>query len=158
MAVNMFLKLDGVTGESTHKGHKDEIEVLSFSWGVAHPVPATRNERRRPGRAQASDITFTMNVGKASPTLMLACATGRHLKQGLFVIESAGEVPFAFYKATVTDVLVTSYQTGGASEIPLDSFSLNFRTVRLRETTQDPKGGAGEFVETAFDFARNRQL
>jgi type VI secretion system secreted protein Hcp len=158
MAVNMFLKLDGVTGESTHKSHKDEIEVLSFSWGVSHPVPATRNERRRPGRAQASDISFTMSVNKASPTLMLACATGRHLKQGLFVIETAGEVPFAFYKVTVTDVIVTSYQTGGASELPMDSFSLNFRTLRVRETEQDPKGGAGASVETAFDFARNRPI
>jgi len=158
MAVNMFLKLDGVAGESTHKGHKDEIEVLSFSWGVSHAVPVSHGERRRAGRAQASDISFMMRVGKASPTLMLACATGRHLKQGLFVIETAGEQPFAFYKVTVTDVLVTSYQTSGASELPMDSFSLNFRTVRLRETAQDPKGGAGDSVETAFDFARNRQL
>jgi|SRR6478735_11538610 type VI secretion system secreted protein Hcp len=159
MAVNMFLKLDGVAGESTHKGHKDEIEVLSFSWGVAHPVPVTRgNERRRAGRAQASDITFMMAVGKASPTLMLACATGRHLKEGLFVIEKAGETPFAFYKLTVTDILVSSYQTSGASELPMDSFSLNFRTVRLRETVQDAKGAPGEFVETAFDFGRNRQI
>ena len=154
----MFLKLDGVAGESTHKGHKDEIEVLSFSWGVSHPVPVANRDRRRAGRAQASDITFMMAVSKASPTLMLACATGRHLKQGLFVIEKAGETPFAFYKVTVTDILVSSYQTSGSSELPMDSFSLNVRTLRLRETTQDAKGTPGEFVEAAFDFGHNRQL
>ena len=158
MAVNMFLKLDGVAGESTHKGHKDEIEVLSFSWGVAHPVPVTHGERRRAGRPQASDINFVMRVNKSSPTLMLACATGRHLKEGLFVIETTGEAPFPFYKATLTDVIITSYQTSGGGETPIDSFSLNFRTLRLRETTPDAKGGPGESVETAFDFARNRVL
>jgi len=158
MAVNMFLKLDGIAGESAHKGHKDEIEVLSFSWGVSHAAPVAQREHRRAGRAQASDISFMMRVGKASPTLMLACATGRHLKEGLFVIETAGESPFAFYKLTVTDVLVTSYQTSGANELPMDSFSLNFRALRLRETVQDAKGEPGDSVEAAFDFARNRQL
>jgi type VI secretion system secreted protein Hcp len=158
MALNMFLKLDGVAGESTNKSHKDEIEVLSFSWGVEHAAPIARGSGRRAGRAQANDIHFTTTVGKASPTLLLACATGRHLKQGLFVIETAGEKPFAFYKVTVTDVLVTSYQTGGGGELPIDSFSLNFRTLRVRETTQDQKGGIGDSVETAFDFGHNRQL
>ena len=51
MAVNMFLKLDGITGESTNKGHKDEIEILSFSWGVAHPAPVTHGAHGRAARA-----------------------------------------------------------------------------------------------------------
>jgi type VI secretion system secreted protein Hcp len=158
MAVNMFLKLDGVAGEATQKGHKDELEVLSFSWGLAHPAQIAHTDRRRAGRVQVSDINFMMRSGKASPTLMLACATGRHLKEGLFVIEKAGEVPFAFYKVTITDVLVSSFQASGSSETPMESFSLNFRTLKFEETAQDAKGGAGATVEAAFDFARNRAL
>jgi len=159
MAVNMFLKLDGVAGEATAKGHKDEIEVLSFSWGVSHAAPIAHTDRRRAGRAQVSDINFTMRNGKASPTLMLACASGRHLKEGLFVIEKAGEQPFQFYKVSIGDVLVTSYQVGGSeSEVPIESFSLNFRKLELTETVQDAKGGIAESVEVGFDFARNRAL
>jgi len=159
MAVNMFLKLAGVAGESTHKGHEDEIEVLSFSWGVSHAAPIAHTDRRRAGRAQVSDINFTMRNGKASPTLMLACASGRHLKEGLFVIEKAGEQPFQFYKVSIGDVLVTSYQVGGSeSEVPIESFSLNFRKLELTETVQDAKGGIAESVEVGFDLARNRAL
>jgi len=159
MAVNMFLKLDGVAGEATAKGHKDEIEVLSFSWGVSHAAPIAHTDRRRAGRAQVSDINFTMRNGKASPTLMLACASGRHLKEGLFVIEKAGEQPFQFYKVSIADVLVTSYHVGGSeSEVPIESFSLNFRKLELTETVQDAKGGIAESVEVGFDFARNRAL
>jgi len=159
MAVNMFLKLDGVAGEATAKGHKDEIEVLSFSWGVSHSAPIAHTDRRRAGRAQVSDINFTMRNGKASPTLMLACASGRHLKEGLFVIEKAGEQPFQFYKVSIADVLVTSYQVSGSeSEVPIESFSLNFRKLELTETVQDAKGGIAESVEVGFDFARNRAL
>ena len=158
MAVNMFLKLDGVAGEATQKGHKDEIEVMSFSWGVSHPTAVGHTDRRRAGRAQVSDINFMMRNGKASPTLMLACATGRHLKEGLFIIEKAGEQPFQFYKLSISDVLVTSYQVSGSEEVPTESFSLNFRKLELTETVQDAKGGIAESVEVGFDFARNRKL
>jgi len=159
MAVNMFLKLDGVAGEATEKGHKDEIEILSFSWGVSHPAAIAHTDRRRAGRAQLTDISFMIRNGKASPTLMLACASGRHLKEGLFVIEKAGEQPFQFYKLSISDVLVTSYQVSGSEEeVPTESFSLNFRKLELTETVQNDKGGIAQTVEAGFDFARNRKL
>lgn len=157
MAVNMFLKLDGITGESTNKGHKDEIEILSFSWGVAHPAPVTHGAHGRAARAQPSDVSFMVRSSVASPPLFLACATGRHLKQGIFVIETAGEQPFGFYTLTLTDVLVSSFQASGSSEVPTDSFSLAFRTLRIKEIEQSPKGGIGASAEAAFDFGRNHR-
>ena len=53
MALDMFLKLDGIAGESTNKGHKDEIEVLSFSWGVSNSSEIGAQGRRR-GRSTPS--------------------------------------------------------------------------------------------------------
>jgi type VI secretion system secreted protein Hcp len=161
MAVDMFLKLDGIAGESAQKGHKDEIEVLSFSWGVSHAAPAVlHGGHGRAGRAEPSDLSFLMRTSKASPTLMLACATGKHLKQGIFVIEKAGETPFPFYTLTLTDVLVSSFQASGSDggDFPVESISLAFRTLRLKEVAQSPKGTPGDTVETAFDFGRNRRL
>jgi type VI secretion system secreted protein Hcp len=159
MAVDMFLKLDGITGEATQKGHKDEIEVLSFSWGVSHAAPAVlHGGRGRAGRAQPSDISFMMTTSKASPSLMLACATGKHLKQGIFVLEKAGETPFAFYKVTLTDVLVSSFQASGGGEVPVESVSLAFRALQFEEIQQSPKGTPGATVQAAFDFGRNHRL
>ena len=96
-----------------------------------------------PPRAQPSDVSFMVRSSVASPPLFLACATGRHLKQGIFVIETAGEQPFGFYTLTLTDVLVSSFQASGSSEVPTDSFSLAFRTLRIKEIEQSPKGGIG---------------
>ena len=157
MALDMFLKLDGIAGESTNKGHKDEIEVLSFSWGVSNSSEIGAPGRRR-GRSTPSDINFVMRSNKATPLLFKACATGRHLKQGLFVIEKAGEQPFAFYKVTLTDVLVSSFQASGSEEEVTDAFSLAFRTLRIEEIEQTPKGTPGESVAAAFDFVRRRAL
>ena len=157
MALDMFLKLDGIAGESTNKGHKDEIEVLSFSWGVSNSSEIGAQGRRR-GRSTPSDINFVMRSNKATPLLFKACATGRHLKQGLFVIEKAGEQPFAFYKVTLTDVLVSSFQASGSEEEVTDAFSLAFRTLRIEEIEQTPKGTPGESVAAAFDFVRRRSL
>jgi len=157
MALDMFLKLDGIAGESTNKGHKDEIEVLSFSWGVSNSSEIGAQGRRR-GRSTPSDINFVMRSNKATPLLFKACATGRHLKQGLFVIEKAGEQPFAFYKVTLTDVLVSSFQASGSEQEVTDAFSLAFRTLRIEEIEQTPKGTPGESVAAAFDFVRRRAL
>jgi type VI secretion system secreted protein Hcp len=157
MALDMFLKLDGIAGESTNKGHKDEIEVLSFSWGVSNSSEIGAQGRRR-GRSTPSDINFVMRSNKATPLLFKACATGRHLKQGLFVIEKAGEQPFAFYKVTLTDVLVSSFQASGSEQEVTDAFSLAFRTLRIEEIEQTPKGTPGESVAAAFDFVRRRSL
>jgi type VI secretion system secreted protein Hcp len=153
----MFLKLDGIAGESTNKGHKDEIEVLSFSWGVSNSSEIAAQGRRR-GRSTPSDITFVMRSNKATPLLFKACATGRHLKQGLFVIEKAGEQPFAFYKVTLTDVLVSSFQASGSEQDVTDAFSLAFRTLKIEETEQTPKGTPGDTVTAAFDFVRRRAV
>jgi type VI secretion system secreted protein Hcp len=157
MALDMFLKLDGIVGESTHKGHKDEIEVLSFSWGVTNSSEIGAQGRRR-GRATPTDINFVMHTNKATPLLFKACATGRHLKQGIFVIEKAGEQPFPFYTVTLTDILVSSFQTGAGGEDVTDQFSLAFRTLRVKEVEQTPKGTPGDTVEAAFDFVRRRAL
>ena len=156
MALGMFLKLDGIAGESTNKGHKDEIEVLSFSWGVTN-ASAIGNEGRRRSRSTPTDISFVMHTNKATPLLFKACATGRHLKQGTLVIEKAGAEPFAFYKVTLTDILVSSFQTNGEEELT-DQFSLAYRTVKIEETAQTPKGTPGDTIAAAFDFVRHRAL
>ena len=160
MAVNMFLKLDTIAGESTDVNHKNEIEILSFSWGVSNS-PTLGATGAAAGKAVPSDVSFVIRSGLASPPLFLACAQGRHLKQGIFVIENAAVEspnPTDNYTLTLTDVLVSSYQSSGSSDGPFDSFSLAFRSLRLKEIADSPVGGAPKTIEAAFDFAKNIKL
>src|SRR4051812_24237645 len=78
MAAEIFAKLGDIQGESTDAHHKGEIEVLSYTWGVAHPVAAGGAVT---GRATFQNVSFTHHVDKASPKIMEACALNRRLPE-----------------------------------------------------------------------------
>jgi type VI secretion system secreted protein Hcp len=148
MAFDAFLKIDGIDGESQDKDHKGEIEIESFSWGVTNTGSAGGGGGGGSGKAVAQDFHFTTSISKASPNLMLACATGRHLQRATLTCRKAG---FEFMKIKLDDVLVSSYQTGGDAQQedrPVDQFSLNFVKIDFLYTVQR----TGEMVETTFDF------
>ena len=153
MAFDAFLKIEGIEGESTDKTHPGEIEVMSYSWGVTQTGSAGGGGGGGgAGRAVNQDFHFTTAVSKASPSLMLACATGRHFPSVLLTLRKAGGTGIEFVKIRMDDLLVSSYQTGGAAGggdvVPIDQVSLNF--VKIDFTYTQPK--TGEVVEATFDF------
>lgn len=130
--VDYFLKLAGIDGESTDAQHKDEIEVLSFSWGVSNSgTIGTVGGGAGAGKATLQDFHFVANFNKASPTLMQYCATGKHIQDAVLIGRGARGTGDEFYKVKLFDILITSYQTGGAGgdQVPTDSFSLNFAKI-----------------------------
>jgi type VI secretion system secreted protein Hcp len=159
MAFDAFLKIHDsqgnilIRGESTDKGHPDEIEIDSFSWGVTQTGSASSGSGGGAGKAVSQDFHFAAPVSKASPNLMLACATGRHFPLATLTCRKAGGTSqVEFLKIKLSDVLVSSYQTGGAAEgeapVPEDAFSLNFVKIDFLYTV----ARTGEQVETSFDF------
>ena len=80
MAADIFAKLGDIKGESLDDKHKDEIEVLSWSWGVTNAVTLAGTGAGQ-GKAHFGDLSLTHKIDKASPVLMQACATGVHLKE-----------------------------------------------------------------------------
>ena len=114
-AVDYFLKIDGISGESTDEAHKGEIEVESFSWGVSQTTTRLGSGAGA-GRAVFQDLHFTTSVSKASPVLFQKCATGQHLKEAVLTCRKAGgEQREEFLKITLSDVLVSSYQAAGSA-------------------------------------------
>ena len=109
---NLFLKIDSIAGESTDAKHKDEIEIESFSWGVSNTSGGAVGGGGGAGKAQFDDITFVARTSKASPKLFLAAAGGQHLKQALLTMRKSGEQSAEFYKVTLQDVLVSSFENG----------------------------------------------
>ena len=76
MPENIFAKIGDIKGESLDAKHKDEIEVLSFSWGVATPPPAGGGGGGGAGKPIFQDLTIVHGIDKATPALLQACATG----------------------------------------------------------------------------------
>lgn len=81
MAVDYFLKIDGIEGESRDAKHKSEIELGSFSWGETAATAPGGGGGGGAGKVSMQDFVATMRTSKASPALLLACASGQHRPQ-----------------------------------------------------------------------------
>jgi type VI secretion system secreted protein Hcp len=162
MAFDAFLKLDGIKGEVVESKHKDEIEIESFSWGVTQTGTLAFGGGGGAGKAQFQDFHFTSNTSKASPQLFIKCATGEHIKDGTLSLRKAGrEQEQVFLKITLTDVLVSSYQTGGSAggeTVPTDQFSLNFAKIEYTYTPQKPDGSLDSAVQATWDIKQNKKV
>ena len=136
-AVDYFLKIDGVDGESTDDKHKGEIDIESFSWGVTQTAPRSFGGGGGTGKAQFHDFTFTKAVSKASPVLFQACASGQHIKQAVFIGEAAGSTDRGgnqFLKYTFSDILVSSFKEGGSADLVIDAAALTYASVKTEAT------------------------
>jgi type VI secretion system secreted protein Hcp len=159
MAIDYFLRIDGVPGESLDAKHKGEIDVEAWSWGEAHPVPPGGGGAGS-GKVQMQDFNFTAKFSKASPSLMLACASGKHFKSAVLTARKAAKSQQDFLTFSLSDVLVSAYQTGGAEGevVPGDSVSLNFAKIQVEYKQLNPDGSLGASIKAGWDAKQNKQL
>jgi type VI secretion system secreted protein Hcp len=159
-AVDYFLKLDGIEGESIDERHKNEIDVLSWSWGESNNARAASGRGGAgAGKVSMQDFHFTAQSSKASPKLMLACATGQHIKEAKLTARKAGGDQQEYLIITLKDVVISSYQIGGSGgSAPVDQFSINFAQIEFEYKPQNPDGSLGDPVRAGWDVRTNRAL
>jgi type VI secretion system secreted protein Hcp len=158
VAVDYFLKIDGIPGESTHDKHKGEIDVESWSWGETHPAP-TGPVGGGAGKVQMQDLQVTARMSKASPQLMLACASGQHVKSAVLTGRRTGPGPGEFLTFSLSDVLVTAYQTGATEAgLPIDAVSLNFAKIQIEYKELQADGKLGASTKAGWDVKNNKKL
>lgn len=158
---DFFLKIDGIDGESPDAKHKNEIQLESFSWGAANHGTMQYGGGGGAGKVQFNDFNFTMKTNKAAPKLMLACANGEHIKKATLTCRKAGKEQQEFLKVDFTDLLVTSYQTGGHSSsdvIPVDQISLNFSKIEMTYKEQKADGTLGGQTKTGYNIKENKAV
>jgi type VI secretion system secreted protein Hcp len=161
MAVDYFLQIAGVEGESTDAKHKGWIDVDSWSWGETRPAAPAGGGGGGAGKVDVQDLHFTSRVSKASPKLFLACASGQHFKDAKLVGRKAGKSQQEFLTWTFTDLLVTGYQTGGTEGgevLPSDQVSLNFAKLKVEYRTQKADGSLDAPVSGGWDVKSNKQF
>jgi type VI secretion system secreted protein Hcp len=157
-STDFFLKIDGIPGESQDSQHQGEIEIDSFSWGATQQGTGAAGGGGGAGKAAFQDIHFASRVSKASVPLAIACATGQHIKKVVLTVRKAGGKQEEYYKVTLTDVLISSYQTGGsegANALPVDQFALNFADIEFEYKEQRPDGSLAAPVKARYDLKAN---
>jgi type VI secretion system secreted protein Hcp len=158
MAQDIFLKINGIDGESEDSAHKDEIEVLSWSWGVSQQSSMHAGSGGGAGRATVNDLVFAHLIDRATPNLTQYCLTGKHIDEAKLVVRKAGGTPLEYIKFTMTDVIVTAVNPSGVSESqqrPLESVSLSFAKLTQEYVVQNAQGGSGGAITATFDIKKN---
>lgn len=157
MAVDMFLKITDVKGESKDKSHSGECEIESFSWGATQLGTSSHGTGAGGGKVSMNDFHFVMRNNSASPTLFLFCANGKHLKEAKLTCRKAGGQQEDFMKVVMSDVLISSYQTGGSGggEVPMDQISLNYSKIEIEYLAQDDKGVTKSAGKKFWDMKTN---
>ncbi len=156
MAVDYFLKIDGILGEAQDKTHKDEIQVQSWSWGESNSGSMSFGGGGGTGKVAMQDFHFTMPVNKATPLLFQACANGTHIKNAILTCRKAGKDQQEFLKWTFTDVFISSYQTGG-SDSPIEQCSFNFTKIQVDYKEQEISGGLKGALTKWYDLKTQTQ-
>jgi type VI secretion system secreted protein Hcp len=156
MATDIFAKLGDIKGESLDDKHKDEIEVLSWSWGVSN-AGSQRGGGGAAGRASFQDLSFTHNIDKASPELLRGCATGQHLKEATITHRKAGKGQQEYLIVKMNDVIITSVRNGDTDAGPhVESVSLTFAKVDLEYRPVKPDGSLDAGVHFKYDIKANK--
>jgi len=157
MALDMFIKIDGIKGESTDDKHKDEINVLSWSWGMSSSG-AAQSGGGGVGKVSFKDLTITKLTDTSSPSLMLACSSGKHIKEATLTVRKAGGNPVEFVRVKLDDILVSSLDdaTSGTEPRITEQVTLNFSKVQFQYFRQKPDGSLEPVPPFNWDIKANK--
>jgi type VI secretion system secreted protein Hcp len=169
---DIFLKLNGIDGESTTKGHEKEIEVVSYDQSIDSTIPSGGGAGGGAGKATFSGVRFSKLLDSASMPIALACASGLHIAHARFAFRRA---PSDFYVVTLEDVIVThagqcattdtqsplAFETLAKSSTGaalLEEVTLNFGKIRWEYRPIGPKGTGLPPITGGWDVKANRKL
>ena len=158
MAVDMFMKIGDVAGESEDKIHKADIDVLAWSWGASNSGTTHMGGGGGSGKVNVQDLSFTKYVDASSHALLQACCEGKHHDKATLIVRKAGGTPLEYIKIEMEEVMVTSLSTGGSGgeDRLTENVTLNFAKFMFKYQPQDPKGAKlGGTKDYGFDIAAN---
>lgn len=157
MAMDMFIKIGALKGESKDKVHKEEIDVLAWSWGASNSGSAHVGGGAGAGKVNVQDLSFTKYVDKCTPDLLLAVCNGKHYPDATLIVRKAGENPVEYITIKLTEVLVTSVSEGGSGgeDRLTENVTLNFAKVSYSYKPQKADGSADTAIPMSWDISAN---
>ena len=157
MAVDMFLKIDGLEGESADDKHGKEIDVLAFSWGMNQSGSMHIGGGGGSGKVSVQDISITKYLDKASTVLMEKCCSGKHFPKATLTCRKAGDTPVEHWVIEMEEVLVSSVSSGAShgEDLMTENVSLNFAKFKVQYTPQDKTGAGTGKVFHGWDIRKN---
>jgi type VI secretion system secreted protein Hcp len=155
---DMFLKLEGIEGESADDKKQKQIEIDSFSLGGSNSGSLATATGAGTSKVALQDIHFTKTIDKSSPNLFGNLTDGKHVDKATLTVRKAGGDPKDYFTITLTPCFVSSYNISGHSGggMPQESFSLNYDKIEFEYKTQNDKGDLGPLVKRTYETSKNK--
>lgn len=158
MAIDSFLKLGDLKGESQVKGFENQIQILAWSWGMSQSGTTHHGTGGGAGKVNVQDLSFTHYLDSSSPALMLACCKGSHYPEATLTMRKAGGDPLPYLVIKLKDIIITSVSGGGSGgeDQQTENVTMNFAAFEVSYQPQDNKGAKkGGAIEIKYDIAKN---
>lgn len=157
MAMDVFLKLQDITGEAEDAAHSGEIDILAWSWGMSQSGSAHVGGGSGAGKVSVQDVSFTKYVDKASTPIMVHCCKGTHIPLANLVIRKAGGDPHEYWKLEMTNCFITSISTGGSGgeDALTENITLSFEKFKSEYVPQKEDGSADAGIVHTWNVLRN---
>jgi type VI secretion system secreted protein Hcp len=165
MAIDMFLKLDSVTGESTDSSHAQEIEVASFSHSVSNQsTVGSGTSGSGAGKASFGALKIVARTNNSSATLFQVSASGDHFKTAKLTARKAGKSQQEYFTIELTEVYVSEYTNGyqpldannpGSEVAHVDMYSLSYKTIKITYKPQKADGTLGAPAIGQYNLGNN---
>lgn len=158
MALDMFMRIEGVNGESKDSNHKNWTDIQSFKWGAEQPGSMSTGGGGGAGKVNFDDLIVVAAIDKAAPTVLKNCAVGQHLSKVEISVCKAGGAQVEYSRTTLEDVLITAVKFVGTQENESLMMEYSFQAAKVKNQywEQNDKGSKGAEVQMAFNVKENR--
>lgn len=157
---DMFLKIANVKGESKDTSHKDEIDILAWTWGASQSGSSHMGGGGGTGKVQFQDVSVTKMLDASSNVLWRSCAEGKHFEKATLTVRKAGGSPLEYYILNMEHVLITNVSIGaaGGEDGITENVTLNFSKCEYEYVEQKPDGSGAAGRNFGWNIEENRAI
>lgn len=159
MASDMFLKLEGIDGESEDDTKSKEIELLGWNWGGSNSATMGSGGGAGAGKGVLQELSITKYMDRATTVLVKKMMAGEHIDKGTLTCRKSGGEQLEYLIIELKGVFISSYSTGGGQgeEQLVEQVSLSYEEVTVKYTPQKSDGSGDVAVTMGWNVKKNAE-
>lgn len=158
--MDMFLRIDGIQGESQNDKHKGWVDIESYSWGAVQSTNLALGSGGGVGKVQYKDLTVTANLDKATPAISHFLSSGKHIPKVELSLCKAGGQQMEYYRITLENAMLTHVMHNAFhnSDSPKISYQFQAEQVKQSYWEQTTSGGKGAETQSGWNIKQNKAV
>jgi type VI secretion system secreted protein Hcp len=157
MAVDYYLKLDGVEGESVNAKYKNQIQLLSWTWGASQVSSVEANGGSGAGKVNLGDLSVVTYLDKATPKFFKNICEGTHFKAAtLSAVKAGAKDSKPYLTVDMGEIFVTSLAVNAQTEIPMVNLSFTYNDITVEYSVQGGDGNVTSTGPVSYSLKENK--